>query len=202
MAGSGSPRPSSSPGLWMYNNGTALEVGCGMGRNTNWLADIGLNAIGMDISEVAIQEARKRAQEAGVNAKYQVQSVADRWPFEPESIDLVFDLVTLHLLTSRETKSYKNELCRCIKPLGRLFVYTLDRSMDDHAKELLREHPGPELNTYLLPEINHVERTFTLDELKDAFSPLNLEYSELIQKPTQFMDKTYLRYYWWAVFRK
>lgn len=202
MAGSDSPRPRSSPGIWMYDKGTVLEVGCGMGRNTNWLAETGLKSIGMDISSEAIEEARNRAQEAGVNVEYLVQSVADIWPFQPNSIDLVFDLVTLHLLTPQEASAYKNELCRCIKPIGRLFVYTLDRSVDECAKELLRDHPGPEPNTYFLPEINHVERTFTLDELQEVFSPLNLEYSELIKKPTRFMDKTYLRYYWWAVFGK
>lgn len=41
-----------------------------MGRNTNWLAQKGFKATGMDISKVAIEEARKRAEKLGLTTKF------------------------------------------------------------------------------------------------------------------------------------
>ena len=42
--------------------GRTLEVGCGTGTNAIWLAQRGFDVLGVDISEVAIEKARARAQ--------------------------------------------------------------------------------------------------------------------------------------------
>jgi len=182
--------------------GRVLEPGCGMGRNTNWLAWMGLEVTGMDFSEVALGTAHLRAKETGANTNYVMGSIAEPWPFSSNAFDFTLDFVTLHLLTSKEAMDYRNEATCCLKSGGRLFVYTLDRSVDQEARDLLRSHPGPEPNTYLLPEINHIERTYTLPELVHQFDPLDLEHAELIRRETSFKDKIFERYYWWAVFRK
>jgi SAM-dependent methyltransferase len=46
--------------------GTALDVGCGEGADVVWLAERGWRATGADLSEVALEKARKHAGEAGV----------------------------------------------------------------------------------------------------------------------------------------
>lgn len=42
-------------------SGPLIEVGCGAGRNTNFFASQGFRALGVDISEVALNVARERA---------------------------------------------------------------------------------------------------------------------------------------------
>jgi len=46
--------------------GLALDVGCGEGADVVWLAERGWRATGADVSEVALEKARRHAGEAGV----------------------------------------------------------------------------------------------------------------------------------------
>src|SRR5579859_5894669 len=42
----------------------AVEVGCGTGDNAIWLAQRGFRVVGVDLAEIAIEKARKKAAEA------------------------------------------------------------------------------------------------------------------------------------------
>lgn len=183
-------------------SGELLEVGCGMGRNTNWLAQIGFGVTGVDISEVAITEAKKRVQELGVTVHYYVADITQPWQVAKGSLDYTLDFATSHLLTTGELKSYKSELIRSLRSRGRFVLYTLDRTKDAQAQKLLQECPGPEPNTYIIPEMKHLERVFSLEDLETLYQPLKVEYSELIFRPTRFKDQVFDRYYWWVVFKK
>ncbi len=48
----------------------ALEIGCGTGSNAIWLAQNGFEVTGLDFSNLAIQKAEEKTQEAQVNIKY------------------------------------------------------------------------------------------------------------------------------------
>ncbi len=45
--------------------GTALDVGCGEGGDALWLAERGWRVEGVDVSQVALDRAARRAHEAG-----------------------------------------------------------------------------------------------------------------------------------------
>ena len=47
-----------------------LEVGCGTGTNVIWLAELGFEVIGIDISPVAIERAKVKAREAKVDCQF------------------------------------------------------------------------------------------------------------------------------------
>lgn len=55
--------------------GTALEIACGTGASTIWLAQRGLDAHGVDVSEVAIASARAFAERAGVAVRFDVHDL-------------------------------------------------------------------------------------------------------------------------------
>ena len=67
---------------------TALELGCGEGQNSIWLARQGLRCRAVDISEGQLAFARKDAAEAGVEIDFVHASIED-FTAEPESYDLV-----------------------------------------------------------------------------------------------------------------
>lgn len=46
--------------------GTALDVGCGEGADVVWLAQRGWEVTGLDVSQVALDKARRHAEDAGV----------------------------------------------------------------------------------------------------------------------------------------
>mgnify|MGYP003829361703 CR=1 FL=1 len=47
-----------------------LDLGCGFGRNSNWLAREGAIVDAVNINEEELNEARKRASELGVKVNY------------------------------------------------------------------------------------------------------------------------------------
>ena len=74
-------------------SGKALELGCGTGQNSIWLAQRGWTVTGVDISPGAISEARRAAHAAGLRPVFEV---ADMTRWAPASrFDLVFSTFAL-----------------------------------------------------------------------------------------------------------
>jgi SAM-dependent methyltransferase len=48
----------------------ALEIGCGTGTNSVWLAQQGFEVTGVDVAPLAVEQAEKRARAAGVKATF------------------------------------------------------------------------------------------------------------------------------------
>jgi cyclopropane fatty-acyl-phospholipid synthase-like methyltransferase len=57
--------------------GPALDAGCGTGEHALLLASRGLEAVGVDISAVAVERARAKARDRGIEATFQVGDVRD-----------------------------------------------------------------------------------------------------------------------------
>lgn len=68
--------------------GRSLDLACGEGQNSIWLASLGWQAIGVDFSPVAIEKAKARAARESVAVEF---VCADLLEFEPEreAYDLV-----------------------------------------------------------------------------------------------------------------
>lgn len=71
-----------------------LEVGCGSGSDSVWLASRGFEVTGVDISPTAIEMARSRAKEANVGPTLAVGS----FPSGADPFDLVYDCGCFHTL--------------------------------------------------------------------------------------------------------
>src|SRR5512139_3688875 len=57
---------------WPALRGTALDIACGTGRNTIYLAQRGFAVSALDISSVALEEGRRRAQQVGLEIDWQI----------------------------------------------------------------------------------------------------------------------------------
>lgn len=76
--------------------GKALEIGCGTGTNTIWLAQQGFEMTGMDISPTAIAQAEAKVIAAGVKCRLIVGDfLVDRVPKGP--FEFVYDRGVLHV---------------------------------------------------------------------------------------------------------
>jgi SAM-dependent methyltransferase len=70
--------------------GKALDLGCGAGRNSIWLAEQGWQVTAVDGSAAAIEILRKHAAERGVNVEAQVADLEKgEYRVQPESWDLI-----------------------------------------------------------------------------------------------------------------
>ncbi len=65
-----------------------LDLGCGQGHNSVWLAQRGHRVTGLDISSRAIRDARRRADESGVVVEFESVDLAE-WQSEGRTWDLV-----------------------------------------------------------------------------------------------------------------
>lgn len=66
----------------------ALDLGCGRGRHTVWLALQGWEVTGLDFSAVGLAHARETLDDQGLHATL-VQSDFTAWNPQPESFDLI-----------------------------------------------------------------------------------------------------------------
>lgn len=64
--------------------GKAVDIGCGTGTNVIWLAERGFDAVGVDISDGAVAQARTKAADAGADCTFEaVDFLTDPVPGGP-----------------------------------------------------------------------------------------------------------------------
>lgn len=100
---------------------SALAVADGEGRNSVFMASCGLDVTAMDFSDVAIEKARKLAQERGVEVDFN-QSDIDLWPWEPEKFDLVV-AIFIQFVGPARRKAIFDGMKRTLKPGGTLMLH-------------------------------------------------------------------------------
>ncbi len=114
--------------------GVALDLGCGYGRSSIYLARHGWQVDGIDFVPKAIAIAQERANEVGVgeDVKFYVASVIDL-NFLNGPYDFALDIGCMHSLTEAQLLSYRNGLARLLEGGGSylLFVHLRDETVDD-----------------------------------------------------------------------
>jgi len=70
-----------------------VEVGCGTGRNTGWLADQAAELLALDFSAEMLARARGRVNAA--NVRFAQHDAREPWPVESNSVDLVVMMLIL-----------------------------------------------------------------------------------------------------------
>ena len=101
--------------------GTALDIGCGAGRETVFLAQCGFNAIGVDISPKALKIGAERASSAGVKVDLRQGSFFEL-PVEDASVDFINDRGAFHLVTEDDRPRFAAEVSRILKPGGTILL--------------------------------------------------------------------------------
>lgn len=82
--------------LLVQHFGSILEIGCGTGKNTVFLAQIANRVNALDFSEGMIAKARERVRSE--NVQFSITDLRQRWPAEDRAYDLVIcNLVLEHI---------------------------------------------------------------------------------------------------------
>jgi SAM-dependent methyltransferase len=111
-------------GLQPVARGRALDFGCGVGRLTRALGVRYETAVGVDIAEAMIAQARQ-LNEAFPQCEFLVNDAPDLDRFETDSFDFVYSNIVLqHLPSVAEIERYVAEFLRIAKPEG-LVVFAI-----------------------------------------------------------------------------
>src|SRR5580704_4403113 len=107
----------------------ALVIACGLGDDADQLASWGFDTTAFDISETAIQMARKRFPQSGVNYR-----VADLFkpPAEWERMfDFVFEANTVQALPAEIRAEAIRRIAAFVRPGGRVLAIVRGRELDE-----------------------------------------------------------------------
>ncbi|MEM7362835.1 MAG: class I SAM-dependent methyltransferase, partial [Pseudomonadota bacterium] len=111
-------------GPYAPSRGSLLELGCGAGNMTIWMAQNGYECAGIDIADTAIDWARNNAVDAGVDANFKVASLTDI-PFDDGAFDFVLDGNAFHCIIGDDRARVLQEVVRILKPGGYFLVRTV-----------------------------------------------------------------------------
>jgi SAM-dependent methyltransferase len=180
-----------------------LDLGSGTGRNANYLAEKGNNVIGIEISQTALNLAKERVREMGINVDYRLGSIGEHYDIDASSIDIVFDITSSNSLNEEGREIYLQEVNRVLKNDGYLFVRALCKDGNKNVKNLLKASPGIEYNTYIIKEIGLTERVFSKEDFIAMYGKFfKILHLEKKTSYTTFNNRIYKRDYWLAYMRK
>lgn len=99
-----------------YQNKKVLDYGCGLGEYSVFLAKMGCQVTGIDISDISIEVAKKRAIREGVDKQIRFLVMnCEALEFDDDSFDIVFNAGSLSYLDLQKALS---EIVRVLKTDG------------------------------------------------------------------------------------
>jgi len=180
----------------LYSDITVLDLGCGTGRNSFYMADH-YDAVchAWDFSEAAIETAK--SVHSHLNISFKVRNIAQVFPLEDNSVDIILDVTASNALSEQERTVYLSECRRVLKPGGYMYVRTLAKEGDKNAQNLIKQFPGKDHDTYDHPQLKVTERVFTGPDFKELYN----QYLEVVrmERKTGYQkwdNQSYKRNYW------
>jgi SAM-dependent methyltransferase len=120
-------------------SGRALDLGCGTGTQSIYVAQHGWQVVGVDFSPKAIALAREKANHVGVNVDFRIGDVS-RLDDLVGPFDFALDVGCFHGLDAAAQARYVAQLTRLMRSGGRFMLWAFDR-------------PAPFEDYGILPEV-------------------------------------------------
>lgn len=174
-----------SPNLFLTSQRAAfrpgarvLDVACGEGRNSVWLAEQGCEVVGVDVSPLALEKARRLAAERGVSVSWVEQDIRN-WVWEPARYDAVVCIFIQFAEPAQRARLFEG-FKATIKAGGLLVLqgYT--------PKQVEYKTGGP-------PQAEHMYTTALLREAFGGMEILHLrEHEEVLSEGTKHVGRSAL----------
>jgi SAM-dependent methyltransferase len=178
-----------------------LDLGTGIGRNLIYFSQFGASGIGLDISDVAISEAKELCKEKK-KVEFRVANIGEVLDLKSETFDLVIDATSSNALSVKQREKYLSEVKRVLKDGGYFFVRALCKDGDKNAKKLIQNFPGIEHDTYIMPEVGLVERVFSREDFMKTYSDFEIVELKKESGYSKIAKQSYKRNFWICIMRK
>lgn len=135
---------------------SVLAVADGEGRNGAWLARQGLDVTAVDFSPVAVEKARKLAEQFGVTVRHDVGDLFE-WNWPEDRYDAVV-AIFIQFVAQAERRVLNSLMVQALKPGGLLILQGY------RPKQLEYRTGGP----------SSAENLYTADTLREEFSTMEI----------------------------
>lgn len=165
-----------------------LDLGCGNGRNAIPLARMGYNIIGMDISGVALSQAKEKLESESAEVQNRVKlilgPIGKPLPFKEKTFDVVMDVTSFDILVEdSEIECHKNEVARVMKDNGYFLYYDMAED-DPYALDLLDKSPDKDKGVIYTPT-GIPFKIYSESDIARIFSSFKI----IAQEKFKFQDK-------------
>jgi len=172
---------------------TILDLGCGMGRNSIYLAKEGFHVIGIDTSKSALKHAKTWSKTKALDNLIVLRASMTRLPFISQTFHAVISVSVIHHATTGEIKKTIEEIHTVLKENG-LFLANLLSTKD------YRYRKGEELEEGTFRILEHFgEKQF--EEIHHFFSQKEIRtllasFKNISLEQIQSGKKEQLHTYW------
>lgn len=154
---------------------TVLDLCCGAGSNTVYIAEHGYRTLGLDIAPAALSYATMKAKEAGVDIGFMIAEAA-AIPLLDATIDLVLDIGCFHSLLTEDREPLIKDVVRILKP-GGLYHLTVFSKASEHQWNRFDED---DIRAFFVPHLNIEEITHY--DGKNRFGESRWFYTVIMRK--------------------
>ncbi|MBM3262261.1 MAG: class I SAM-dependent methyltransferase [candidate division Zixibacteria bacterium] len=151
-------------------NGKALEIGLGLGVDTQVLCELGYEVTGVDLTEKSVEATSARLAFYGLPATIMVGN-AEALGFDDETFDIVYSFGVLH--HTPDTQKAVNEVYRVLKKGGVALIMLYHRHALNYLAHLVtftqfdgrREDPCPVERAYSRQEARQLFKDYSRTEI-------------------------------------
>ena len=149
-----------------------LDYACGNGRYSRLLAQHGASVVGIDISDISIENCRRLAEEEGLadRATFRVMD-CERLEFADNTFDIVCESGALHHL---DLRAAVGEISRVLKPTGQAICL---ESVGHNPLFQAYRRLTPHLRTRY--ETEHILRMRDLNVMREVFDQVDVQFFHL-----------------------
>lgn len=172
--------------------GEAIDIGCGKGRNSLYLAKLGFDVYAVDYSKSALTLLENLAKKTNLEDSIHIKQypIDKKWPFHDNFFDIAVDsFSSIDIETAEGRYVYKKELLRTLKPKSYALI-TVVSCEDELEKKMIKDHPGKEYNSCIWPT-GKFQKDYDENELREFYKDFIIISLEKIQKPAFKLGKRY-----------